>query len=101
MFRFATDGVLMAISVEDPFGGLDAVTLFKYLEKCYSGTGSLNDGRTDKGGGGRGLHQIIENSDLVVFNIDPGKRTEVIALFNTDQKSGVQRNPNLHFFKAS
>ncbi len=99
-FRYATDGVFMAISIEDPFGGLDAVTLFRYLEKCYSGTGSLNDGRTDKGGGGRGLHQIIENSDLVVFNIDPGSRTEVIALFNVDPKLAVIRNPNLHFFKV-
>lgn len=99
-FRYSTDGVFTAISVEDPFGGLDAVTLFRYLERCYSGTGSLNDGRTDKGGGGRGLHQIIENSDLVVFNIDPGSRTEVIALFNADPKSAVKRNPNLHFFKV-
>lgn len=100
IFRFATDGVLMAISIEDPFGGLDVRTLFRYLEKCYTSSGSLNDGRADKGGGGRGLHQIIENSDLVVFNVDLGKRTEVIALLNTDQKSGVQRNPNLHFFKV-
>ncbi len=99
-FRFATDGVLMAVSIEDPFGGLNAQTLFRYLEKCYSG-GSLNDGRADKGGGGRGLHQIIENSDLVVFNIDPGQRTEVIALFNTDQKVAAHRNPNLHFFKVA
>lgn len=101
IFRFATDGVLMAMSITDPFGALDAHTLFAYLEKCYSGTGSLNDGRKDKGGGGRGLHQIIENSDLVVFNIDPKKRTEVIALFNADQKSSTDRNPNLHFFKAA
>jgi CRP-like cAMP-binding protein len=100
IFRYATDGVTMAISIEDPFGSLDAQTLFKYLEKCYQG-GSLNDGRADKGGGGRGLHQIIENSDLVVFNIDMGKRTEVIALFNADQKASPHRNPNLHFFKAS
>ncbi len=99
-FRYATDGLFMAISIEDPFGGLDAITLFRYLEKCYSGTGSLNDNRVDKGGGGRGLHQIIENSDLVVFNIDPGHRTEVIALFNVDPKSAIPRNPNLHFFKV-
>lgn len=100
VFRFATDGVLIAISITDPFGALDAPTLFAYLDKCYSG-GSLNDGRKDKGGGGRGLHQIIENSDLVVFNIDLKKRTEVIALFNADQKTAVDRNPNLHFFKVA
>jgi CRP-like cAMP-binding protein len=101
IFRFATDGVLMAISIEDPFGGLDATTLFRYLEKCYTSAGSLNDGRSDKGGGGRGLHQIIENSDLVVFNVDTGRRTEVIALFNADMKTAIDRNPNLHFFKAA
>ena len=99
-FRYATDGVLMALSVEDPFGGLAADTLFRYLSKCYEG-GSLNEGREDKGGGGRGLHQIVENSDLVVFNISPKKRTEVIALFNVDQKSIAHRKPNLHFFLAS
>lgn len=101
IFRYATDGVLMAVSITDPFGALDAQTLFAYLEKCYTSQGSLNDGRTDKGGGGRGLHQIIENSDLVVFNVDPQKRTEVIALFNADQKQAADRNPNLHFFKAA
>jgi CRP-like cAMP-binding protein len=100
IFRYATDGMLVAISITDPFGALDPHTLFAYLEKCYSG-GSLNDGRKDKGGGGRGLHQIIENSDLVVFNIDPKKRTEVIALFSADQKAAADRNPNLHFFKAA
>ncbi len=101
LVRFATDGVLLAVSVEDPFGGLEATTLFKYLEKCYTSKESLNDNRADKAGGGRGLHQIIENSDLVVFNIDFGKRTEVIALFNADPKLAPVRNPVLHFFKAS
>ena len=100
-FRYATDGNLMAVSIEDPFGGLDANTLFRYLERCYSGSGSLNDDINNKGGGGRGLHQIIENSNLVVFNINPGKRTEVIALFNTDVKSVAHRSPNLHYFKTA
>ncbi len=100
MVRYATDGVFMAVSVEDPFGALDARTLFRYLEKCYTSKESLNDGDKDKGGGGRGLHQIIENSDLVVFNIDFGKRTEVIALFNADPKIMPERNPGLHFFKV-
>jgi len=99
-FRFATDGMTMAISVEDQFGGLNAETVFTYLERCFAGGESLNDNDEKKGGGGRGLHQILVHSDLVVFNIDPYRKTEVIAIFNADQKASEDRNPNLHFFTA-
>jgi hypothetical protein len=52
---------------------------------------------TQKGGAGRGLHQIIENSDLTIFNVKKGIRTEVICLFNIDgQKREAQ--PSFHYF---
>lgn len=99
-FRFATDGTFAAISVEDPFGALTAETVLKYLESCYGGrAGSLNE-RADKAGAGRGLHQIIENSTLVVFNVKPGKRTEVIALFHIVPGDKNERNPQFHYFTA-
>jgi hypothetical protein len=52
-----------------------------------------------KGGGGRGIHQIIENADLVVFNIRPNVRTEVIALFNIDPKAQGDKHPSFHLFQ--
>lgn len=95
-FRYATDGMLTAVSVEDPFGALSGTTLLKYLKSCYGGeAGSMN---TNKGGAGRGLHQIVENSDLVVFNLKPGNRTEVIALFNVDPKANIVQYPTFHLF---
>lgn len=98
LFRYATDGTYAAVSVEDPFGRLDAETVLKYLESCYSGkAGSLNE---DKGGAGRGLHQIIENSTLVVFNVKPGKRTEVVALFHIVPGDKRERLPQFHYFTA-
>lgn len=94
--KYGSDGLLMGISVEDPFGGLSIDTLLNYLDSCYGGeAGTLNE---EKGGAGRGLHQIIENSDLVVFNVLPGKRTEVIALFHADLKTVRQKYPSFHFF---
>ena len=48
-FRYATDGIYLAISVEDPFA-LSRTTL-QIHQSCYSGApGSLNK---DKGGAGR------------------------------------------------
>lgn len=97
-FRYATDGMFCALSVSDPFGGLSGSTILKYLQSCYGGqAGEMNK---EKGGAGRGLHQIVENSDLVVFNLKPGRCTEVIALFNVDPKSNPIQYPTFHLFLA-
>ncbi len=95
---FASDGVVMAISVRDPFGSLSMDVILNYLKSCYEGrAGSLNQ---HKGGAGRGLHQIIENSDLVVFNIHPRQQTEVIAIFSVDPKEAVAPFASFHLFIA-
>ncbi|XGC80405.1 cyclic nucleotide-binding domain-containing protein [Bdellovibrio bacteriovorus] len=93
--RYGSDGVMLAVSVKDPFGSLTKDIIIDYLISCYGGqAGSLN---TNKGGAGRGLHQIIENADLTVFNVKKGVRTEVICLFNVDgQKREAQ--PSFHYF---
>lgn len=96
--RYATDGMHLAVSVEDPFGGLKASTLFKYLQSCYGGqAGTLNTG---KGGAGRGLHQIVENSDLLVLNLRPGQKTEVIAVISLESREGLERSPLIQIFHA-
>ena len=94
--NYGTDGVLLAISVEDPFGSLTKSVIMKYLESCYSGqAGSLN---TEKGGAGRGLHMIIESADLTIFNVIRGQRTEVVSLFNLEQNKEVSNQPTFHMF---
>ncbi|WP_413582645.1 cyclic nucleotide-binding domain-containing protein [Bdellovibrio sp. HCB288] len=95
VFRYATDGVMAAVAVVDPFGALKKEVIIDYLESCYNGAaGSLN---TQKGGAGRGLHQIIENSDLTIFNVKQGVRTEVICLFNLDGQKRLAQ-PSFHYF---
>jgi len=98
IMRFATDGLIVAVSVQDPFGSLKGSTLLKYLEHNYAGNFGDINAQEGKGGAGRGLHQIVENSDLVVFNIEPGRRTEAIALFNVEAKESILNHPSFHFF---
>lgn len=100
-FRFACDGMLAAISVSDPFGRFRMETLINYLERNYSNKDGGSIQEPGKGGAGRGLHQIIEGSDLVVFNVKKNSRTEVIALFNLDPRAkDLPQNPTFHFFAA-
>lgn len=83
-FKFGYDGNLIAVSIQDPFGALPKEIIIKYLHSCYSDqAGSLNQ---EKGGAGRGLHQIIESSDWTIFNVKKGATTEVICLFEVEQK---------------
>lgn len=93
--RYGFDGTMIALSVEDPFGALTKEVIIQYLESCYQGrAGSLN---VNKGGAGRGLHQIIENSDLTIFNVKKGVKTEVISLFNLEIGRKDHR-PSFHYF---
>jgi CRP-like cAMP-binding protein len=93
--NYGCDGVLLGVSVADPFGGLTKKIVVDYLESCYSGKpGTLNVG---KGGAGRGLHQIVENSDLTIFNVKKGVRTEVICLFFVEGYKRETR-PSFHYF---
>ena len=97
--RYACDGVLLAISIEDPFGAFDRKIILNYLESCYDGrAGSLNE---HKGGAGRGLFQIMTTCDLVVFNVKPHVRTEVIAIFNIDpNKPKSEKKTSFHYFAS-
>jgi CRP-like cAMP-binding protein len=92
--RFGCDGNILAVSIQDPFGALPREVIIKYLQSCYSNQAGVMN--TEKGGAGRGLHQILESCDWTVFNVKPGERTEVIGLFDIDQKrDGL---PQFHYF---
>ena len=94
-FKYACDGMHLALAVVDPFGGLTKDIIINYLESCYEGqAGTLND---EKGGAGRGLHQIIENSDLTIFNVKKNFRTEVISLFYVESNK-KEPQPSFHYF---
>jgi len=97
-FRYATDGALLAISVEDPFGELTRKVILDYFANRFEQKDVPQ--HVKKGGGGHGLFQIISSSSLVVFNSRPRVRTEVIALFNVNvQVEKISLHPSFHFFQ--
>jgi len=96
IFEYGSYNKIVAVSVSDPFGGLTRETLVDYLESCYKGkAGEINE-VTGKGGAGRGLHQIVENSDLTVFQVKSGEKTRVVSYF-WQQENPFGENPQLSF----
>lgn len=96
-FRYACDGMLAAVSVEDPFGMLERSIILDYLERCFQQKQEKTyDG---KAGGGLGVFIVLNMADLIVYNVKPKIRTEVIALFNV-RKITQERvmNTSLHYF---
>ncbi|MFW7380401.1 MAG: hypothetical protein ACOH5I_16435 [Oligoflexus sp.] len=101
-FRFAFDGVLLAISAEDPFGALSRQTIIEYIKTCFDGNyGSINR-REGKGGGGMGIYQIISTADLMVVNVKKGMKTEFIAILNVlSPRKGNREVNSFHYFGNS
>lgn len=95
--RFATDGLYLAISVEDPFGVFKKETIFQYLENNFTHN-SEEHNNSGKGGAGKGIFMITESADLVIYNISPRSKTEVIVLFDLDS-SKEKKSTSLHYFE--
>ncbi len=95
VFRYACDGFLLAVAVEDPFGSFSKEIALNYLESCYTGrAGSLNQ---NKGGAGLGLYQVMQMCDLFAINVAPGERTEMVAIFNIDPNY-TKTTSSFHYF---
>ena len=72
--RWGCDARYLAIEVGDQFGTLDRETILRSLAK--------NDVRESGAGAGMGISLSYRSSDHLVFNLAPGKRTEIIALID-------------------
>jgi DNA-binding response OmpR family regulator len=70
--RWGCDARYLAIEVTDQFGSLDRDTILRSLAK--------KDVRESGGGAGMGISLSYRSCDHIVFNLSPGKRTEIIAL---------------------
>lgn len=78
-FAYGCDGRHLGLSVSDPFGSLMRKELVRYLTPSFVGApGQMED---KQGGAGLGLYMSFNSATQLIFNIVPGQRTEVIALF--------------------
>ena len=72
--RWGCDARYLAIEVTDKFGSLTRETILQSLAK--------NDIRESGGGAGMGVALTYRSCDHLVFNLAPGRRTEIIALID-------------------
>ena len=79
VLEYGSDGTYLGVSVADPFGGLTRDTVLNYFEKCLFNTDKQYDDKP--GGAGLGLFEIYRTADHLIFDVKPGRRTEVICLF--------------------
>jgi hypothetical protein len=78
--RWGCDGRYLAIEVTDNFGSLARDTVLRSLVR--------NDVRSSGSGAGMGIALTYRSCDHLVFNLAPGKRTEVIALIDVRYPHG-------------
>jgi hypothetical protein len=94
---FAFDGSYFVVAQRDPFGALSRETVVTYLSRCLKQTPDQQPGA---GGAGMGLFRVYRALSKLVFNIGPGKMTEVIGMIDLRQsiKSFKKQPKSLHFF---
>lgn len=73
------DGRWFAVSVRDGYGSADPTTLARYVAKSLMQSGQI---RYDGAGAGIGLAMTYASVSQLVFNIDPGRASEAIALID-------------------
>jgi hypothetical protein len=78
--RYACDDRVMAVGITDRFGSLGIDTIGDTIVRCVRG--ETNPASTTGQGAGLGLYTVFSGVSHLIFNIEPGKRTEVIALLD-------------------
>ncbi len=103
LLRWACDDRAIAISVGDDFGAIRQRDVIDNVRRARDERGRpLHD--ADDGGAGIGLYLVLANVASFVVNVAPGRRTEVVCLFDRARRerravtSGVR---SLHVFSAA
>jgi len=84
LLRWASDGRYFAVSVQDDFGELHKEAILDHLARARAERGRPRSG-DDVGGAGLGLYFILSSVTRFIANIEPGRRTEVVCLFDLKQ----------------
>jgi anti-sigma regulatory factor (Ser/Thr protein kinase) len=86
------------LSVNDNFGRLELSHLRNSIERCSTQDDPIEQ---KDGGAGLGLFLVARTARQFVVNVDPGNRTEVIALWSLENARQVASRHSLHYFEAS
>ena len=98
ILRWACDERTLAISIGDAYGALRQRDVIDHVRRARDERGrpELNEP-----GAGLGLYLVLANVASLIVNVDPGRRTEVVCLFDLarDKQRAVARGVrSLHVF---
>ena len=102
--RWGSDDQTLAISVSDDFGAIRQRDVIDHVRRARDDRGRPNPATTDEPGAGLGLYLVLANVASLIVNVDPGRQTEVVCLFDLarrDRRAVVGGVRSLHVFSAS
>jgi hypothetical protein len=102
VFQFATDGMLVALQITDPFGRLTRDHVLSSIDRGRQAgrTSSAEIVDRSQGGAGLGFWRVYSSSAVTIVDITPGHSTTVTAVFDVDVAPREARTmpPSLHLF---
>jgi hypothetical protein len=93
VLRWASDARTLALSVLDDSGTLRQRDLIDHVRRARRERGRPQP--ANQGGAGLGLYLVLANVAGLVVNIAPGRRTEMVCLFD---RASAARPRSLHVF---
>lgn len=104
VLRWASDDGTLALSVGDGFGALRQRDVIDHVRRARS-EGGRPQSREESEGAGLGLYLVLANVASLVVNVDPGRATEVVCLFDlakpTQQGAVASGVRSLHVFQQT
>ena len=101
VLRWACDDRVLAISVGDGCGALRQRHVIDHVRRARDERGRPQP--VDEPGAGLGLYLVLANVASLIVNVEPGRRTEVVCLFDLarSERAIKGRVRSLHVFAAS
>lgn len=96
--RWAADDRSLAISVADSHGSLSQREVIDHVRRARHERGRPQP--ASEGGAGLGLYLVLANVAVLVVNVAPGERTEIVCLFDLS-RDRIRGTRSLHVFAAS
>lgn len=104
VLRWASDDRAIAISVGDPWGAIRQRDVIDHVRRARDERGRPQPATSDEPGAGLGLYLVLANVASLVVNVDPGRRTEVVCLFDLARRSDrsiASSVRSLHVFRRT
>ena len=101
--RWGADAEVIALSVADTFGALRQRDVIGHVRRARSERGRPRPESFAQRGAGLGLYLVVANVASLVFNVEAGRRTEVVCLFDRTKagRPAVSSVRSLHVFQAA